>query len=255
MTTPHAVFDASTLAQSVHLAIETTGRLGSIAVLCGENPLRHVNLDPQQRSAATLVPEIQSALSWCEEAGHQVKFLSVANGPGSFTGLRIGVTAAKTLAYALKLPLVGVDSLAAIAASAFHSNDGIGELLVGIDAFRRQVFTGEFNRESLLPQLNRIPEGWAAHPDNVEVVDDDLFLTKVSSLTEGCSLAGDRKPFGDDVDLVERSCDAVGVGQMAIRAAAIGDFTDPLAMVPRYLKLSAAEEKAAMANAAAATEN
>ena len=100
-----------------HLAIETTGKGGSLAVFCGEQVLEWTNLGDDRRTAASLAPQLSLTLEHCHRLGRPLSLISVADGPGSFTGLRIGVTTAKTLSYAIGLPLVAVDSLATIAAT------------------------------------------------------------------------------------------------------------------------------------------
>ena len=226
--------------------METTGRQGSIAVLAGQRVLHEASLDPKQRTAATLAPLIEETLSWCQRIRHSPDFLAVADGPGSFTGLRIGVTTAKTLGYALNLPVLGVDSLAAIAAAAFDDSPTCDHLMVAIDAYRGQVFAGQFSRSILLPAVENVPATWTPHPDSVTVTSQQDWIDRLRQRPSGTDLAGDAKPMGDWADQrLHRRCDAVGVGLVGIRAAIQGKFVDPLELNPRYLKLSAAEEKAA----------
>ncbi len=228
----------------VHLAIETTGRTGSIAVLRGQEVLEHWNLDPDRRTASTLAPHVDRAIDQCRQQGSPISMVSIADGPGSFTGLRIGVTTAKTLSYALGLPLVAVDSLAAIAAEGFRADPSIDSICVAIDAYRGQVFSGTFARSSLLPKFDQIPAGWTAHPSRAEVLSGEQWQEQLQRLPAGVGLAGDQKPFASRSDQrIIRPCDAVGVGLLAIRAFQLGQQTEPLALVPRYLKVSAAEEK------------
>ena len=227
------------------MAIETTGRLGSIAVLAGQRVVYQANLDPKRRTAATLAPVIEETLEWCRNNHCFPSFLAVADGPGSFTGLRIGVTTAKTLGYALDLPVVAVDSLAAIAAATFDAEPECESLLIGMDAYRGQVFAGEFGRSTLLPPITEIPSTWTPHPASVQVTGQpqwDEMLVRRSAET---AIAGDAKPMGDQSDQrLSRRCDAIGVGHLGLRAAITDQFVDPLQLIPRYLKLSAAEEKA-----------
>ena len=236
----------------VHLAIETTGRLGSVAVLRGQRVIRQTNLDPNRRTAATLAPEVQDSLRWCQETHQVPAFVSVADGPGSFTGLRIGVTTAKTLGYALDLPLVSVDSLAAISAAAMFDRPQLDEMWVVLDAYRRQLFVGQFTRSQLLPSIDEIAADWTTHPPTVQVLPEDAWWTMLAEMPAEIRLAGDDKPLHAltadpnrqiSFTRVERECDAVGVGSLGLRAAILGRFIDPLTLVPRYLKVSAAEEK------------
>ena len=206
------------------------------------------NLDPERRTAATLAPKLEQILRWCEESDNPPSFLSVADGPGSFTGLRIGVTTAKTLCYALNLPLVAVDSLASIAAAAAADESNIESIWSATDAYRGQVFFGKFERSRLIPPLNSIPDDFTTHPSTVGVTSYDQWHAMLEKKPDEVQLCGDEKPYSttpakSHLLLTERECDAVGVGLIGLRAAVRGQFTDPLALVPRYLKPSAAEEK------------
>lgn len=232
--------------QTVHLAIETTGRTGSVALLRGTNALRQVNLDGSERTAATLAPALQRMLAACRQQGHMPEFIAVADGPGSFTGLRIGVTTAKSLSYALKLPLVAVDSLAAIAAVSLIESSAHQSVAIVLNAYRNQVFTGNFERSTLLPDLNAVPGDWSPHPPTVRVLGQKDWDDELNGMPGTTAISGDAKQLGELANsALPRSCDALGVGQLAIRAASLGLWTDPLTLVPRYLKPSAAEEQAA----------
>ena len=189
----------------VQLAIETTGRLGSIAVLKGQRVLSAINLDPPQRTAAALFPELERTLRWCGQCGHRPDFISIADGPGSFTGIRIGVTTAKMLGYSLGVPIVNVDSLAAIAASVFHDHPSVPAVLVALDAYRGQTYCGTFDRSSLLPSLEEITDQWVAHPATVGVLAETVWNSrlelefpeppKMAAETGSIAIAGDRRSF------------------------------------------------------------
>ena len=192
-----------------------------------------MNLDPNHRSASTLAPALQDTLKWCREQGQSPGFVSVADGPGSFTGLRIGVTTAKTLCYALNLPLVAVDSLAAIAAAALHANPDFQTVWSVLNAYRGQVFTGEFERATLLPDETSTKADWTGHPDTTEILKQDAWDARLQQKPPKTGLTGDAKPMGArSVSALTRDCDAIGVGLMAVRAAALGQFSDPMQLVP-----------------------
>lgn len=230
---------------SVQLAIETTGRNGSLAVLSAESILWQTNLDTTARTAATLAPEIDRLLRWCSDQGHPPVFLSVADGPGSFTGLRIGVTTAKLLSYGMNLPVVGVDSLASIAAGAFHDRPDVQSIIVAVNAYRGQVFHGTFRRSELLAEVAAETD-WTSHPRSVGIAEKEEWAEIVERLPADVHRCGESKCFEPDTGpFLDRTCDAVGVGMLGIRAAMLGQWSDPFALTPRYLKPSAAEEKAA----------
>ena len=232
--------------QTIHLAIETTGRHGSVALMRGLEPIRFTNLSSSCRTAATLAPEVDQTLRWCREADAMPEFLSVADGPGSFTGLRIGVTTAKSLSYGLVLPLIAVDSLASIAAAAMHESPAVESISISLDAYRNQVYAGFFERKGLLPDFDAIPQDWSTHPHGVQILQNEAWAIQRLELSAEMAVAGDAKTLGNRAEqALERRCDAIGTALLGILGARAGQWVDPLQLVPRYLKPSAAEENLA----------
>ncbi len=219
-----------------HLAIETSGRLGSLALLDGDQLLREIALSDQQRTAASLFPAMEQLMQQVRDSGQPLKQVSVASGPGSFTGLRIGVTTAKTLAYAMNCPLIAVDALQVIAHQAFQNTPSIERLWVGVKAYRGQIFARACARQN------------AAAGESV-VFSGAQWRRQVAELPAGCGLCGDaasdpQLEISSKIFLVDRQYwqpTASTVGQLAAAGAAI----DPLRLVPKYLRPSAAEEKLA----------
>lgn len=233
----------------LQLALETTGKDGSIAILDDETLLWHRRLGIQRRTAAELAPHLEQALAWCEERSARLDVISVAVGPGSFTGLRIAVTTAKTLGYALQLPIIPVGSLAAIAATV-PPDDQTSQILVGLNAYRQQVFAAEFSREELLD-----PQKILACNHRAEVLSRDDWDRRVAELIghPAWALAGDPSIYSAqhaDQLMVGDEPEAAGVGRVGLRLARRGNtprdevFTRPIDLAIRYLKPSAAEEKA-----------
>nr|WP_095741850.1 tRNA (adenosine(37)-N6)-threonylcarbamoyltransferase complex dimerization subunit type 1 TsaB [Rhodopirellula sp. SM50] len=234
----------------IQLALETTGTSGSLAVLDGKTQLWDCRFGLLRRTAADIACQLDASLRWCEDHGHTLRAISVAVGPGSFTGLRIAITTAKTLAYALGVPVIPVGSLAAIAAVNLLEN-GAANVLVGLNAYRRQVFAAEFSRDELCRDnlIHRCN-------DRAEVCSKQDWDQRVAE-KRGRSdwvIAGDRSIVADQVaESLHHAehCDAVGVGWVAAGLVAGSTsqppacFADPFSLEARYLKLSAAEEKAA----------
>src|SRR5262245_21398293 len=127
------------------IAIETSGRVGSVAALKCEGDradiLGEIILGEDQRTAQRLAPAIRELLSDVSWSPADVELVAVAVGPGSFTGLRIGVTAAKSFAYAVGAQIVGVNTLAVLAAQAPPS---AAPLWTVMDAQRRELFAARF---------------------------------------------------------------------------------------------------------------
>lgn len=241
------------------LAIEVIGREGSIALLAGSSVIAARPLAKDSRAAASLGRSIAELAAEYLPGGllDSLGYLAVASGPGSFTGLRIAVTTAKTLAYALEIPLVAVNSLAAIADLAAtepswvdpklpSQNLPIRSILVGLAAYRGQIYRGKF-------VSGRTPE--------IEIISAETWQREVSGAlgangpsTEHASknnliFAGERAVFlatGADFDADiwcgDDEVRAVGVGRVAAEMFSRGETTDPLKLVPDYLRPSSAEE-------------
>jgi tRNA threonylcarbamoyladenosine biosynthesis protein TsaB len=121
----------------------------------------------QQEHAGFLQPAIQEL---CQRTGIGLKSLaavSVMNGPGSYTGLRVGLAAAKGICYALKIPLICINTLDWIAFG--NLSDNIDLVCPMIDARRMEVFTGLYSRE-----MNRI------HEPSALVLDEQSFSAQLA---------------------------------------------------------------------------
>ena len=263
----------------IQLALETTGKDGSIAVLDGKRVLWQQRSGLERRTAAEFAVHLQAALEWCGQQNRPPQVISVAVGPGSFTGLRIAVTTAKTLAYALSLPVVPVGSLVSIAAATAVGPE-FDSVLVGLNAYRQQVFTAEFATAELKDQTairrcryraevvgrdewdRRV--GSALETRRVALAGDPAILAShhLANRDHGSRDHGSRDHGSQDSALMSGSdmeslaeVDAVGVGRVAAEllqgvqdvntpGADADVFADPFELVVRYLKPSAAEEKA-----------
>ncbi|MCO8122254.1 tRNA (adenosine(37)-N6)-threonylcarbamoyltransferase complex dimerization subunit type 1 TsaB [Stieleria sp. TO1_6] len=237
----------------LQIALETIGKSGSLAVLDQETVVWQRSFGDDRRTAAVLAVHLDAAVRWCEDQQQAIQWVSVAVGPGSFTGLRIGITTAKTLAYAMHLPTVPVGSLAAIAA-AIEPAPEIARILVGLNAYRGQVFAAEFDTATL---RDIAPPATAAF--SVEVLSRDQWNQRVSSTAGsvasdgGVALAGDLSIIPSEwtgLFQAPQPNTAVGVGRIANRlverqSPSCSAQIDPFSLSARYVKLSAAEEQAA----------
>lgn len=193
--------------------------------------------DPAQRHGRTLIPVIRDLL---REAGLTVADLdgiAVGLGPGSYTGLRIGLTAAKTLAYTTSKPLVGLDSLEVIA-----SNAPAGERRVSVvaDAQRGDLYVADFARaESSVPLVRTAPTrieslaDWSAGLTEPTLVLGPGLERLRSPLPEHARTAPAERNWPDGDRLIH----------LARQLWATGRRDDPMFLEPRYLRRSAAEEQ------------
>ena len=99
----------------------------------------------------------------------------------------------------------------------------------------------------MLPALDAIGAAWSACPDRVSIIDRSEWTNLVASaVREGITVTGDSslRQLSSSQWLDRSVSEAVGVGAVAMRASLLGQWSSPYTLVPRYLKLSAAEEKA-----------
>lgn len=136
------------------LAIDTSGKNGSLALARADSngfeTLELVALAGRMYSAQ-VIPSLQEALARHDLRKTDIDAFVVAAGPGSFTGLRVGLSTVKALSEVLNKPIAAVSVLGAAAAAA---TDGANPVIVALDAGRKQVFVGDFTdskpKESLL---------------------------------------------------------------------------------------------------------
>ena len=228
------------------LALETTGLSGSVAALTGGEVIAHRGLAAGRRSAQSLAPGIADLLQQVGWKPTDVQLIAVTVGPGSFTGLRVGVTTAKTLAYATGAAVLGVDTLAVIAA---QSPAAVDKVWATFDAQRSELFVAQLQRTEAANPL-----AWqAAGP--AKIVDAETWI---ANLAAGESISGpglsrwqDRIPAS--INVVPESLwqpQAATVGQLAWQQYQAGQRQDLWGLSPVYLRASAAEEKLAATNTA-----
>jgi tRNA threonylcarbamoyladenosine biosynthesis protein TsaB len=225
------------------LALETSGFSGEIALLEEDAVVATVTLDDRQRTAQALAPGMAAALAEAGWRPSDIALVAVTIGPGSFTGLRVGVTTAKTFAYAAGCEVLGVNTLAAIAAQV-----SIGEqraLATVLDAQRGDLFANQFE----------IADGYWRALAPPEIVPAEVFLDALppETLLTGSGLAKWRDRLAGRAVAPEAVWQprAVTVGQLAWRDYQAGRRDDLWTLAPHYLRASAAEEKAANAAAQA----
>ena len=220
------------------LALETTGQSGSVAALSDSQLLAEIPLDATKRSAASLAPGIERLMDKVSWQPEDVEVVAVTSGPGSFTGLRVGVTTAKALAYTIGCQIVAVPSLAVLAEGVSPT---MSPLAVAMDAQRGEVYTSLFVADD---------DGHWRCSEPVGIVPIEAWLGQLADVTSvtGPMLAklADRIPEG--VAKTDPACwspRAAAVGTIASRRVAAGEFDDLWSLSPLYLRRSAAEEKLA----------
>lgn len=214
------------------LAVDTSGKHGSIALSrCRpEGVCEIIELSPLLGGtfSAELVPQIATLIEKHGFSKANIDALAVVSGPGSFTGLRIGLAVIKGLAEALAKPIAAV-SLLELLASATHSQ---GKILAALDAGRNEVFQGEYEVGSAGTRLIR--ERMFTRNEWLESARDEVVVTADSVLAEAA------RAQGLNVREVERPrSDAVA--QLGWRKLASGETVSPETLEANYIGRSEAE--------------
>lgn len=224
------------------LAIETSQTAGSVALLENGQIVAEKTLPPTERSAKTLAPAIDAILREANWQPNSLGLIVVVRGPGSFTGLRIGVTTAKMLALALDCPLISVltnDVLAeqvrqGLGAEALQSIT----IKTAIEAHRQQLFTAEHRldeqctlqctRETQLEDV----EAWLAALDEHSLATGPV-LKRLASKLPGVAKAAPPDEWEPRAGIA---------GQLGWKDYCAGKRQDPAQLVPFYIRPSYAEE-------------
>jgi tRNA threonylcarbamoyladenosine biosynthesis protein TsaB len=223
------------------LAFETSAKAASVALLEEDVLLGECYQNTGMTHSQTLMVMAEDLLRQCGKTVTDVTHTAVAAGPGSFTGIRIGVAAAKGFAWGRELPCCGVSTLEAMALGLGVWN---GYVCPVMDARRSQVYNGLFLAENgqyrrMAPDraisLEELGQELAQLDAPVFLVGDGSRLTyqTLSQSVQGLVLPPHWKEH-------QR---AVGVGLAALEQIRRGEPCDGAALVPNYLRLSQAERE------------
>jgi len=217
------------------LAIESSAVTSSVALLQDGHLLAQSMSDCGFTHSKTLMPQVEQLLTTCALTPADLSLIAVAHGPGSFTGVRIGVSCAAGLAFAAGIPALGVSTLEAMAYSANYHE---GLVCPVMDARRNEVYTALFRIEN--GQVTRLmadcaipipllAERLAAYNQSAYLVGDGAHLTHEQVPGTRLAPAHVRKQRADGVALC-----ALVRQQEAVSARSLA---------PVYLRLSQAERE------------
>lgn len=225
------------------IAIETSGRIGSIAIV-DSNQSQHIaeqTFPHGLAHAAQVVPIIDQLTRSAGWSPRDIEQLYVSIGPGSFTGLRIAVTLAKTMALATGVKIVAVPSVRVLVENA---PDDASDVAIVLDAKRGQIFTASFHRDT-----SGAGSAWLP----TEPARLDTLARVVSNSRKPLHLLGEGIPYHqqaivglNDVIITDESswrARASVVARIGSDMAARGEFADPWTLKPIYIRLPEAEEK------------
>ena len=192
------------------LAIDTSGRILSVALLTEKGTILSKEKQMERGQGEALIPLIQELLDEAQEKVENLNAIAVAIGPGSFTGVRIGLACAKAFGLALDIPVWGVSNLEA-EAYGIHQ-----PITVVLDSKRGDYFVQHFDEGKVLDE---------AHIESEEQLKESLPFTAVGDAAEtlaqniGCKTIQNKEPI------------AVAVAKIALNRK-----DNPLSAQPLYLR-------------------
>ena len=223
------------------LAFETSAKSCSAALHDGKGLLAESYQNSGLTHSQTLMVMAQDLLKVCGKAAADVTHLAVAAGPGSFTGVRIGVSAAKGFAWGAELPVFGVSTLEAMALGLGVMD---GHICCCMDARRKQVYNALFLAEG--GGLTRVCEDRAISLEELkgelEHIDGPIYLVGDGAELTMRTLSGSVPELRLPPEH-RRHQRASGVALAAIGAMERGENADGAALQPNYLRLSQAERE------------
>ena len=223
------------------LAFETSAKAASVALLEGEKLLGEIYQNTGLTHSQTLLVMAEDLLKQCGKSAAEVTDVAVAAGPGSFTGVRIGVAAAKGFAWGRELPCWGTSTLESMALTlGIHQ----GYICCAMDARRSQVYNALFYvNQGVLERVT--PDRAIALADlakELEALEGPIYLVGDGSALTHKTLGGQLSNLilPPEHRMHQRSS---GVGLAALAMMARGESSDANALAPNYLRLSQAERE------------
>lgn len=208
------------------LAFDTSSRALSAAVLSDQILLAETSIHITKSHSSNLMPAIDFLVRSVGWTPADLNRIVVAQGPGSYTGLRVAVATAKTLAYALKIDLVGVSSLAALALNAQAS----GLVIPLMDARRNNVYAGFYENGRATE-----PDRHAAFEAVLEQLEGQRSIVFTGELANFSQEIAQRFPHARQLPVTPS---AYAIGKLGSQLEPVNPHT----FVPHYLKRVEAEE-------------
>lgn len=225
------------------LALDSSGLVASVAVVEDDTLIGEYSVNYKKTHSQTLLPMLDTLAQMIDLDLHTIDAIAVAEGPGSFTGLRIGSATAKGLGFALKKPLIGIPTV-----------DGLAYQLAGnrhmvcpiMDARRQQTYTGLYKFKEQ-DQMEVFMEQCA--------IGIDALAEKINEIGEAVTFLGDGVPvfreYLDEHLEVEHTYaeahqnrqSAAAVATLALSYLKEGKTVDAADFRPVYLRLSQAERE------------
>lgn len=214
------------------LHIETSTAVCSVALSRDRTLVAFLDMEEGMNHTARLAPAISELLHTAGIKPTDLGAIAVSSGPGSYTGLRVGSSTAKAMAYSLSIPIIAVPTLLSLASAVFDKHQEAVYALPMIDARRKEVYTALYDR-TLRPV-------W---PVSSAILEESFFTEKlpgeviIYSCGDGSLKIGELVLAGIHLKVdPEIMCSARHMINPALDLWAKGLVEDPLHFVPYYLK-------------------
>ena len=219
------------------VGIETSGSIGSVAVCDGNTVVGRQTFGKASNHGKEIVSSLETVFNEVKWKPEDIDLIAVSIGPGSYTGLRIGVTCAKTLAYGLGKPVIDVPTLDVLAG---NIKDDVKHICPVIDAKRKRVYACIYSRKN--SKNKRTTDFLIITPGELK------DILPESTLIFGDGVAPYKEIFAQmKVTIIEDEkpgiAEAVDVARLGLERYEQGERCEINALVPLYLRKSEAEEK------------
>ncbi|WP_027365380.1 tRNA (adenosine(37)-N6)-threonylcarbamoyltransferase complex dimerization subunit type 1 TsaB [Desulfotruncus alcoholivorax] len=224
------------------LGIEAATPVASVAVATEGKMLAERMVNNQRTHSVNLLPMIRDTLLDCGVSKKDLSGIAVSIGPGSFTGLRIGMSTAKTLAQVLNLPVAGIPTLDVLA----YPLSGLSGLICPVlNARKSELYAAIYGwdnghqiclKPAFASGVKQLAELLLSYNQQVTFLGDGLPEYK----TELCDLLGDLARFAPECTSFPRGAVVAEIGLARI---ATGRSESPMDLLPKYVRKSEAEIK------------
>ena len=223
------------------LAFDGTAKAASVAVCENEKPLAYYTVDNGLTQSELLLPMAENLLSSLKMSFSDIDIFATSVGPGSFTGVRIGVSLIKGLAFGRKAPCIAVSTLEALAENLVPLK---GLLVPCMDARRNQVYSATFRSDG--EKIERLTEDRAISldelADELAELDEPIYLSGDGYAVARRALLAKGVKLSETPELLILE-NGVSVARVAYKMYERGEYVTDTELSPTYLRLPQAERE------------
>ena len=223
------------------LALDSSGNVATVGIAENDELIYEQYANTGLTHSKNLVPMIDNALAFCGLKPSDIDLYAVSKGPGSFTGIRIGISAVKAMSWACNKPCCGVSSLEALAWNNISSRD---KICCVTDLVGGKLYNAFFESDGT--QIIRLSEDAAMTPDEL--------AEQIKSENKKCLLVGNAAEIfanyiqqcGTDVKIAPKNVryqHAYGVARSAYASFLNNDYTTADGLLPSYIRIPQAEQE------------